>query len=512
MKSYQQHLQTLLSQKPSSKTHEASAIFPFFSGGFVQTQLTFLNYWALKRDIHDIHLKILLRDPHGNLLIQKEMKIDQVKVYQLNLKDWIFSPYPLFGSIEVKFSSEENLVFPYPGVSALYSSKESVSFVHAAQRLYNHAQDEKSTERNEFLESGFNIYASENQYPFVTLINGSKALEEEPVAFEAINYLGKAIRKRYPISALPYQTLLFDFQEWEELQSHLKMQAGTMRLKLCNTHSFPRLIVGNYDKKIKALSVTHTYYDLSQQKEKSDYWPKQAPAWHPMSLSLPLLENSELFSKVYFYPIYSPCSFWVDCEIRTADGDLLKTIPKIKHIQPSSSIDCLSLDSHVREFSENMSLSMRLLAYPSQNSPIAARLKIGYDVGYKNGKLASNVCTNFSPANPALLNKPTAFRWAPLIPQKNKGAIWCLNGCGLKEYVQEAHVRVTYYREKDEETLSKDFTIPPHGHLVISSTSQTEDFLQNTVGWCIFESDNPFVSTYYFALNNGQVVGADHGF
>ena len=512
MKSYQEHLQTLLNSKPTSVTHEASAIFPFFAGGSIQTRLIFLNYWKLKRNIGDVQLTVLLRGPSGELLHEKKYPIDELKAYEIDLSQTFVAPCPFFGSIEVKFTSAENLVFPFPGATILYSGKNWTSFVHSAQRIYRNQTDQKTTTRKAFLESGFNVYATEDCSPFISLVNGIHPLVNESIQCTAINDQGQKIEMTFSITAQPYQTWLTFFQDWKKLQEHFNNRPGTLKLNICNTGTFPRLIVGNYNHKLQTMSVTHTYYDLSSESKDSDYWSLNDSHWHPMSLTLPLIENDALFTKVYFYPIYSPCSFWVDAELRNAQGDVLQTLPRMEEITPGGKIQHLDFTKHISPLTRKKDLSVRLTAYPSSDQPIAARIKVGYDVGHKNNTLPSNVCTNFAPANPNLLNKPSAFRWAPLISSKHGGEIWCLNGSGLKDYTKEACVRITYYRTKDSKTLTDEVRIPPQGHYIVKHTAETTAFLENSTGWCTFESDNPFISTYYFAFNEGQVVGADHGF
>ncbi|MCH9632724.1 MAG: hypothetical protein S4CHLAM6_10620 [Chlamydiae bacterium] len=511
MKSYQDHLKTFLNPSPTHICKQASAIFPVLFSSEIKTKLCFVNYWKLKRNIEDLHCCVLLRDSKGTLALEKSFAIDKVKSYEVDLSKLVAPTYPFSGSIEIQFSSSKNLVFPYPGVTVVYEGKNCCSFVHSSQRIYNHSKESKQTERTSIVESGFNIYATENSSPFITLINGAKAINKQTLEYTAINEDQKEIHKSVTVSCNPFETLYLSLKDWSELRPHLKQGTGCLKIRLFNTHSFPRLIVGNFNNLNKSLSITHTYYDLSQSKREVDYWKQPNQDWHYMTLMLPLKEDEKYFSNVYFYPIYSPTEFWIDAEIYNPEGVCLKKISKFKKISHDFSFQCLNFQKHLDEIKEE-SLSVRLIAYPKNGCKIPSRIKIGFDVGFKDKGFPCNVCTNFSPANPTLEQKSQAFRWAPMMPHRLNGTIWCFNDSPKKEYLQEALIECRFYRKQDEKTLSVTYKIPPHGHVVIKHSQETKDFFQDSIGWCTINSNNPFISTYYFSEHSNQMIGADHGF
>ena len=261
----------------------------------------------------------------------------------------------------------------------------------------------------------------------------------------------------------------------------------------------------------KSLSITHTYYDLSQNQKDSDYWKHSSIDWHPMTLMLPLKEDQKYFSNVYFYPIYSPTNFWVDAELYNSNGELLKKIPKLKKITQDASFQCLNIKSYLGGVEEG-NLSIRLIAYPEKGYKIPSRIKVGFDMGFNNKGFPCNVCTNFAPSNPNLEQKKQAFRWAPMMPYILNGTIWCFNDSPKKIYQQEASIECHFFRLQDEKTLTVAHKIAPRGHLVIKHTKETQDFFNDSIGWCTINSDNPFISTYYFSEHSNQMIGADHGF
>ena len=510
MKTYQDHLKSFLNPKPAHSCKSASAIFPAFFSSHVKTKLCFVHYWKLKRGIKKLTCQVSIRDSHGKLVLTQSYEIEKVKAYEVDLSKIFTSPYPFLGSIEIEFTSSKDLVFPYPGVTVVYEGKNFCSFVHSSQRIYKDSNEAKALERTSIVESGFNIYADQEKAPWITLINGPDEINNESLKLFAINKDQQILERSILVSCKPYQTLFLNLEDWKELQRHLKGEAGCLKVKLFPTSSFPRLIVGNINLKTSSLSVTHTYYDLCQSSRKEDYWNLPEFSWNPMTLMLPLREDSSYFSNIYFYPIYSPSSFWIDAEIYNSNGKKLKKIEKVKKIAPSASFQKLNFKEHLNEV-EEPSLSVRLIAYPIDGEKIPSRIKVGYDMGIKNGDFSCNICTNFSPANPALENKKSAFRWAPMMPEKWEGTIWSFNDSPKIEYLKSASITCTFYRTRDEETLSFNYKIPPRGHLVITHNSQTKAFFEDSIGWCTITSDNPYISTYYFSRHS-QMIGGDHGF
>lgn len=510
MKSYQEHLKTLLNNSPTNKSHRASAIFPIFYSAQVEMKLIFFNYWKLKRNIDELFCELILRDSLGQTISKKSFHIDEVKAYEISLKDWLKAPYPVIGSLEIQFSSPENLVFPYPAVTVVYQGKNFCTFVHAAQRLYNDQQDDQSCFRTSIIESGFNIYANSSSAPFITLINGADELYEQIVAIEAINLEQKSIHKSYPIDCKAYQTHYLYLKDWDELQKHLGNQVGCLKVSLFKTKTFPRLIVGNYNSIDQSMSVTHTYYDLSASERNEDYWQSDLDDWHPMALMLPLKVKGNYFTKIYFYPIYSPTEFWIDIEIYDAKGHCLYQHNQWQTISSKSAFQYLRLPP--LQHTNQSDLSIRMIAHPIEGYQIPARIKIGYDMGFSGQGFPCNICTNFQPANPSLENKPSAFRWAPMMPANRHGSIWCLNDSPKKNYSRKALVEYTFYRAFDEKTLSFQQEIPPHGYLVIEHTDTTAAFFQDQIGWCVIKSDNPNIFTYYFSEHDQKMIGGDHGF
>lgn len=512
MKSYKDHLESLVSKSPSSHCNRASSIFPVFSDSNISMELLFLNYWRLKRNIDHLLCRYYLRDWKGNLIFKKCFYVDDVKAYSLKLSEILGRRVPFSGSLEVEFCSPENLVFPYPGVVVYYRGKHFSTCVHSAQRTFNDEQDQKTNGRAHAIESGFNIYANETSFPFLTYINGKKPLSKQVIELAAYNKDQKVIGAQLKLDCAPYGTTYLSLEHWKELKPHLKGEAGCIKAKLSDPSIFPRLIVGNKNTANQSIAVTHTYYDLIQSQKEKDYWKTPNSNWHPAALSLPLKKLSKYKTRVYFYPIYSPSKFWIDLEIFNLEGNKVKEIKKVYEQKDTPRFSYLDADSFSKNLDSDQSYTFRMIAQSPEGTSIPARIKIGYDVGYKSGGFPCNICTNFYPANPSLENKKAAFRWAPFMPQHLSGSIWCLNDAPKKEYKKTAKIKLTFFRYQDTKKIEESKKIPAHGALELISTKKLSDFFQGEPGWCTFESDNPYITTYYFSEHPSGMIGGDHGF
>ena len=508
MKSYDQHLETLLGKNPTHICHRASALFPIFLDSQTQMNLYFLNYWKLKRGIEQLLCRLYLRDANGNTVVKKCFQVEKARVFKVSLSEMVSRRIPFGGSLEIEFNCPENLVFPFPAVIVHYEGQDFSTFVHSAQRTYNDDLDHKQHYKKSYVESGFNIYAQKDTYPFLTFINGPQEIEKQSFLVAAYNQKGKVLGAKLHVSSKPNETTYIHLKNWKELFSHLQGQAGCLKVQLKSPSSFPRLIVGNRASQ-GSLSVTHSYYDLVKQKKSDDFWRAPNSEWDPSAIALPLFPKKSHLTKVYFYPIYSPKPFSVTAKLYTLDGRILSEKSDIYCSDSQyTSVDLSklfeSIDKHAL---------VRLSAHPiKENEPIPARIKVGYDVQVKKGGLPCNICTNFYPANEKLLKKKQTFKWAPLMPERLKGEIFCINDSPLKNYTQKANVTLKIYRQKDEAFLKRTFTLSPHETLLIKHDAETKAFTENSVSYCTFESDNPFITTYTFSEHPSKMMGGDHGF
>ena len=524
MRSYYEHLETAMgtahAQVPAKPVVRSSAIFPVINTTHIHSRILFMGYWILKRNIREILAVINLRDAKGQLLGRQTFTITESKTFRVELQEQltlagISSDISFTGSLEVEFFSTVNLVFPYPATVINYYGDHFSTVVHTAQRIYNDFEDKQRNTQTQVPESGFNIYADQEREPFIGLINGAQAVEDCPFTLQFINSEGESLEHRTSLGRLaPYETrFLYPAQE-VDLQSFLKGKVGAAKAFFHVDWIFPRLVVGNIQRSLPALVITHTYYDTTAATSESDYWRPSQPEWYPASLMVPCAVALSHFTNIYFYPIYSPAQFTVDVEFYLPDGTLLAKHDDVLLVEsPSSVLKKIELKSLVQKDIPN-DLGARIIARTVGESRLPARIKLGFDVGNSSEGMPCNICTNLQPFNPDLESKPRAFRWGPVLADQPQATLWIMNSAPHKSYTRQAEVNISFHREQDATTLTRQFTLPPHGFRVIKLTEDEElrDFFQGQVGWYTATIGNPYATTFYFAENLSGIVGGDHGF
>lgn len=527
MRSYYSHLETFNPQQkgPIEKRPvlRSSAIFPALHSEGISSRILFMGYWLLKRNISEILSIITLRSLEGKILYRHLLKITEAKAYRIELKELLKEiDFPLeqsfFGSMEIEFFSVENLVFPFPATVINFYGQDFSSVVHTAQRVYNDFEDMKNNSQTAVGESGFNIYADTDKEPFIALINGGEFVKDCKIEFIFYNQKGEILKYSKELGkANPYQTFMIYPAKEVSLREFLKGEAGACKIHFNVAWIFPRLVVGNFTKNPSGFVITHSYYDCSKAQSESDYWRFSDPDWYQESLALPLIQTEKYFTKVYFYPIYSPSNFFIDLEIFNQKGQLLGRLEKFLQVaSPSDSFFSIPFSEVFKRLNltAESPLGVRIMAHSQKGSKLPARIKVAFDYGEQGRGLPCNICTNLQPFNPALETKTKSFKWGPILADKEGASVWIMNSQPRKQYQKEDHIELTIYRERDTATLKRNVAIPPNGFTILEPEKDPElkHFLEGEIGWFTAITSNPYTTTYYFSKGDKGIIGGDHGF
>lgn len=527
MRSYYAHLSTTAPPPEEAiaprPVFRSSAIFPVIQEIDITSRILFMGYWILKRNIREISAVITLRSSDGDSLSRRIFLIQEAKTFRVELSDelersGLGRDAIFYGSLEIEFFSTQNLVFPFPAVVINYYGPNFSTCVHTAQRIYNDFEDRAKNNQTEVPESGFNFYADEEREPFIGLINGGAVIPAGKMHLQFFNHNQKELNCDVDLGEIaPYETKWIYPARHCNLHKFLEGKSGSGKINFKVDWVFPRLVVGNIHHDVPAMTITHTYYDCSQASSDSDYWRPEEKGWHSAALMVPGELANNHYTNVYFYPIYSPSTFAVDVEIYNPEGKKVGTKENAALIQaPKLELYRLPLRQFCQEIGldDQTDYAMRLIARPLNGTRIPSRIKIGLDVGVNDNLTPCNICTNLQPFNPALENKPTSFRWAPVLADQPKATIWLMNSSPAVDYTREAELTLTFFHESDAKTIIRMVTLPPNGFRVIHVAQDRElhEFFQGEVGWMTMTTSNPYTTTYYFAENASGVVGGDHGF
>jgi hypothetical protein len=515
-------MQTKKGPIDSKPVFRSSAIFPAFKRQDITTRLLFLGYWMLKRSIKQLSAVVTVRDASGKIIARSNLIIDKATCYRIELDELLSQSEwkePVFdGSMEIEFYSSIGLVFPYPAVVVNYYGPEFSSMVHTAQRTYNDYDDMMKNSETAVPESGFNIFADEDREPIIGIINGPVAVDEGVVAFEFYNASGELLIHSLKLGPLkPYQTVIVHPDREVNLRAFLGGGVGFCRMQFNVKGIFPRLLIGNWLRNETGLSVTHTYYDCSAASGNTDYWEARNNESYPASLMVPANCWGDHFTTITFYPIYSPSQVEIAIEFYDAKGAFVGgEKAALTVVSPGRQLKRLPLKMLLDELSipHEKVLAARIIASPLEESGMPSRIKLGLDLGVDGNLIPCNICTNLQPYNPKYEGKGRSFKWAPLLADQKNATLWLMNSNPQHKMNNEAKLELSFFHEDDEAQINRTLTLPPQGFycLQLDSDDELKAFFDGRPGWCTVISDNPYLTTYYFAESIQGSIGGDHGF
>ena len=427
MRSFYSHLEAVQSigeeisstQKP---TYRSSAIFPVQHNEKFTSKIIFMGYWLLKRNIKEIGILYTLRNESGQILSRKNSVIDSHKAFSISLEEFLDKLSENFvGSLELEIFSTRDLVFPYPAFVLVYHSDKFSSVVHTVGRIYNDIEDLVGNEEYVVRESGFDIYGDPNLQSFLALTNGPEANEKPTFSYELNTKSGVTHTGNFILNSLaPYQTVFVDLTEKMKLTERLNGEIGSVKLGH-NMHGFfPRFVVGNIQRDIGQISITHSYYDCSPLNDAKSFWNRIDEKFNDSAVAIPLYITNDFYTRVVVYPIFSPSDFEINCDFYDDLGGHLGSLKneiQIKHSE--NKYDVLDLETLCLK--SGIDIAKAKLANLNCNwndkTKIPTRVKFGLNVGKKNGemKVPSNICFAPSLGNPKILEKKGTFRWAPFV-------------------------------------------------------------------------------------------------
>ena len=515
MKSFKAYLESsqsfgekkIINRKP---VFRSSAIFPVFADEDKNSRIHFMGYWLFKRQIKEVSVFYTIRNQFGEIAKRETILVDRVKAFLIDLKEALdIHDQPFLGSIELEVFSSRDMVFPYPAFVLEYQSPFGSSMVHTTGRVYNDIEDMKDNQVFTVAETGFDILPGQSKGYF-SFVNGPMSAAEASVELEIINCEGFSKLTNHRFTDLkPYETKIVFFEDYDETFSKNEKMFGKIRHNF--TGFFPRFIVGNMDDNENFVTLTHTFYDTSQNSGEEHYWqnPDQS-SYYDSSIFVPYFCGENFKTELAIYPIFAPHEMTFDLTYFDESGGIQSQNPKMGSL---SSKDGNTLYLNLDHPTENKRGGARLDV--DGNGTVPARLKMGLNVYYKgnNAEIPCNICFATEPANTKVLGKPGTTKWAPII-NRYRSIITINNSSFLKSYDTPAHLEVNFWRQQDDKTIMRKLELATYAQHVIDTQDDDEltEFLQGEPGWITIVSDNPMVTAWYFEISQDGIVGADHSF
>lgn len=269
-------LDNLSMQKKSVHLSSSTVFLVVCSGdGHIDTEVSLLNHFVLKRGISDVVATVEFRDIKGELVNMLKINMDEPRVYSIRAFEHLKNAF--LGSVYLYFNSNENLAVPFCAVMSSIKTQNSVCGIHTYGRRLEQKElggylDIKST-----VETGWTARDTNDVKSFAVLHGGQEKLTLE-VKLEISNVKNKKllITKDYLLE--PYGTLVIVPQDLsEEVVRHLGNEKGHIKVYIEGLSGiFPRMLCGNFligsQTQFKLneaceMQFTHTNFDFSTIKQ-----------------------------------------------------------------------------------------------------------------------------------------------------------------------------------------------------------------------------------------------------
>jgi hypothetical protein len=521
MKSYSKHLTSTRSYGEAKgpeyrPTMRSSAVFPLLhKPNRLASIYTFMGYWLRKRNIPLVTALITVRNKDGEKVSVQSVEVTEVKSFEISSSDLLENPIEEFtGSAEFEIFSAVDMVFPYPAITLAFKGVNGLTFVHTCGRIYNDFDDLNTNSEQSVRETGFDLYIGKDYSPFFSFVNGPIAIENETIELEYINQNGDQTTQALEIENVsPYGLGWINLNLDNNTGPIDKLAKHCVKVKHNFKGFFPRFMAGNVMRDFEDISLTHSYYDTSNDSTKGAVYKNPNPDDYEDSvLAIPF--DKEFSSiELAIYPNFANSPVTLSFELFSSSGQRVSS--KESQIVVGTISDKLAYVDFIEMFSEHINSTpkgmVRMICLG--NGSVPTRMKFGLNLckPSTNANLPSNVCFNTQVPNEKLILKPGTFRWCTVFDARSQ-KIYLHNTSFVKTGFNDALIEAEVYRSSDSKSLTWSFNLPYNGTIDIleDHAEAVDNFLRGDIGWAAFTCSSPFVSGFYITDLGKGVIGADH--
>ena len=239
--------------------------------GHVDTEISLLNHFLLKRGINDVVATVEFRDLKGDLVTKYKMNMDEPRAYSIAVFEQIKGEF--LGSIYVYFNSNENLAVPFCAVMSTVRTRNSVCGVHTYGRRLEQKELGGSLDISNTVETGWTARDTRTVKSFAVLHGGHERLSLD-VKLEISNAQNEILVVNSDYILEPFGTLLIQPQDLSaDVVTHLGGEKGHIKVYIDGLNGiFPRMLCGNFASpntpfcnlnEASEMQFTHTNFDFS---------------------------------------------------------------------------------------------------------------------------------------------------------------------------------------------------------------------------------------------------------
>jgi hypothetical protein len=453
--------------------HRSSLLAP--SMVKADTWITFVNHFLIKRNYKSVALKITAVDKNGKLLDSQTMEINEPKVYSINL-DEMFSTVKAINYL-VEFYSDKNLFVPFPAVIVSHNGRDFCNVVHSFNRILNDVFENDNVNNENVAESSIDVINNKKFDTFFNLASGmTKVSGDLNVVYEKNQ---KKFKKKIKIS-IPRLSFK-SFYLSKILPEHTV--GGTIKINQPKPELFfGRMLAGRVNKKTKAFSSNHSFYDSSKTKE----YFNSSESYR----TYPFFNN--FLNKIIFYPIMSKSNLNIYIKFKNKNEILKSKVYKFKTNSRAP------LEINVSEIVSELKLK-NITAFSviaeSINGKIPTRVNHQLVYGGNKKVQALDCSINVSLTNDTIFTPSykKSFVWGAALRKKNYNSN--IGFCFKKNIGKDEKVEVDFYDENGK-IKSKNFNLKPSTSEIINVEKLFGCNNKNQYLWYVAKSDRADLNAY----------------
>ncbi len=474
-----------------NSVHRSSLLVPKFEK--VISNITFLNHFLMKRNISEVTMKVTSINNKGFDQESISININEVKVYSFNLEE-LFSNQSNINEYLVEFFSNKNLFIPFSAVIINHIGKDFVNCVHSYNRVLNDIFEDDKINKNHVAEASIDILIDKKYDTFFNFTSG---------LFEINNKLKLSLGKNKIVKSVPIKLKKLNNKNYylsSILKKKLKDKDKTLKILQPKQNLFyGRLLAGIVNKKTKAFSANHSYYDSSSTKE---YFNNSIS-----ERSYPYFKNS--LNRITMYPIMSPSVLDIHIEVTNGDKNFKSKIQRIK--SPNGNPITFDVDKLVDK-NNLKEISLFKVVATSKNNKIPTRVNHQLIYGKKNS-ISKLLCS----VNTSLINKKVfipkhkkGLTWGQIIindDYESKLGIFFSTNNGSKE-----NVSIDFYGKNGKIDTYDDF-LDPKKSIILDNNFFNKLKINNQFVWFVAKSKRPDLTanSFHYHKNTGNASG-EHSF
>ena len=475
----------------SNTVHRSSLIVPKFD--YAASNISFLNHFLLKRNNRDVVLKITAINDGGTMEDSISIEINKPIVYSLNLENFFVESSKIKEYL-VEFYSDKNLFIPFPAVMVNHIGNEFVNSVHSYNRVLNDVFEDDKVNLHQVFESSIDVTIDKDYDTFFNFATGPFKVKNN-LQLSLIEEDKKSYKIPIEMDRLSNKNIFLSNFYKNDIKNEVILKV----LQPEQTLFYGRLLTGRINKKTKAFSANHSYYDSSLIKEYFDNTTSMR--------TYPFFNNC--LNKIIMYPIMSPSSLEVFIEIYGGNETFKSDIQVIK--SPSNSPILFDINDIVIKSGLNDVNLFKVVAQ-SSNGKIPTRVNHQLIYGEKDSpsKLYSSI--NLSLLNESIYTPPkkTGLTWGQVFVDESyesRLGICFMNNSGASDVVS-----IDFYT-KSGLFKSTKHNLNPNNSLIFDSDFFKKIKAPNEFIWYLAKSKRADLQadSFHYHIPSGNASG-EHSF